>query len=768
MRHSSEFQLVSAVRVFLVLLIAVTAAGAQTAAQAGESQGVNYGGYQVQQSIEFGGRVTSLSGSGAMYNTFTNLQSGPRLLEQSLSMRSQNHAGVLFDTLDIKSFGWGGDPENVLRMNASKDKWYEFDGSFRRHQYYFDYDLFSNPLNPDTSSPAIPVTSSPHSYYLRHRMYDYNLKLLPQRRVSLRLEYYRNRDEGPSFSSVHFGTDALLNQPWNTTVNQYRIGVDYRPFAHTNISFDQILKYYKGDTDYSLAQFATFPLSTGTPVELGLPWDTAGNSPCRTPLTGGVANPTCNGYLSYTRTPRVRTSIPTEQLTLQSRDIPNFEITGRGQYSSADMSNTYSEVFDGLESRTAGRLEQNAATGGAKWISVVAELGVTYRITDRLRLLETFRFNNWRMPGSVLLNELAFFNAGSGSLIQPVVMFPGTTPTHTSSSPADITVANYALFLGENDKTNEFRVEYDFTRRLGASIGYRYGRRFIHHADALAEDLTFYPSLPNRGACAGVALNTDGSCSVSTSDSGEDDFPINEHTGLLAVWAHPTDNLRLNFNMSLMSADNFITRISPTHQQQYRARASYAPNSKVNVGATVNILERRNPFELVNNFLGHVRDYGMNVMVAPNDRVSLNLAYNFSDFLEHQNVCFASAAPPAGSFTCLAGGGLQEALGNYNNQTNFGTVLVLFRPVNRVHASVGYNVTDTNGNTLTLNPLQPTGPLAYRYHQPMASLSVDLANRWAWNVGWNYDQYHEGGDVGPTAPRYFHDNRTTLSLRYAF
>src|SRR5581483_7271636 len=111
---------------------------------------------------------------------------------------------------------------------------------------------------------------------------DYNLKLMPQKKVSLRLEYYRNRNEGPSFSTVHFGTEALLNQAWNTTANQYRVGVDFRPLAHTNISYDQFLKYYKGDTFYGLAPFATSPLATGTPVDLGLAWDTAGNSPCRT------------------------------------------------------------------------------------------------------------------------------------------------------------------------------------------------------------------------------------------------------------------------------------------------------------------------------------------------------------------------------------------------------------------------------------------------------------------------------------------------------
>jgi hypothetical protein len=35
-------------------------------------------------------------------------------------------------------------------------------------------------------------------------------------------------------------------------------------------------------------------------------------------------------------------------------------------------------------------------------------------------------------------------------------------------------------------------------------------------------------------------------------------------------------------------------------------------------------------------------------------------------------------------------------------------------------------------------------------------------------AAWNYYQYGEGSFVGPTAPRYFHANNTTLALRYAF
>ena len=43
-------------------------------------------------------------------------------------------------------------------------------------------------------------------------MSDYNLLLLPQSKIRFRLGYSRNIDEGPSFTTIHQGTEQLLFQ----------------------------------------------------------------------------------------------------------------------------------------------------------------------------------------------------------------------------------------------------------------------------------------------------------------------------------------------------------------------------------------------------------------------------------------------------------------------------------------------------------------------------------------------------------------------------
>src|SRR5215475_589217 len=108
----------------LCVAICLLAAPAVRAQQEGEEQqrGIEQGNYNIKQSIEFGGRFTNISGDPQAYNTFVNLQQGPRLLGFTTKMQSLNHHGTLFDRFYFNNFGYGGDPSDVSRLRASKLK----------------------------------------------------------------------------------------------------------------------------------------------------------------------------------------------------------------------------------------------------------------------------------------------------------------------------------------------------------------------------------------------------------------------------------------------------------------------------------------------------------------------------------------------------------------------------------------------------------------------------------------------------------------------
>ena len=115
--------------------------------------------------MDLGGHIVGISGSGSMYDTLVNIQSGPRVLGQTITLRSfPGSKHTLFDSLTGFSNGFGGDPLNVVKLDFSKGKVYEFSGLWRRDRQYFDYDLFGNPNIPGGQSIPIGVAGSLGKY----------------------------------------------------------------------------------------------------------------------------------------------------------------------------------------------------------------------------------------------------------------------------------------------------------------------------------------------------------------------------------------------------------------------------------------------------------------------------------------------------------------------------------------------------------------------------------------------------------------------------
>src|SRR5580704_8465897 len=419
-------------------------AAAPAAVPPAEPDGVIRGGYQIHSSVELGYRSTDVIGSGDMYDTLVNLQTGPRILDQSLTMQSVDHQGLLFDNLYLNSAGWGGDPNNYARLRADKNKWYNLQSSFRRDQNFFDYNLLANPLNPPTSTPSVPVQNSPHSFDTTRRMSDVDLTLLPQSSVSFRLGYSHNNMTGPSYSSIHEGTEASLLQNWNTTMNSYRMGVDFRIAPRTVLSYDQFLDYYKGDTDYQLNPIneALLPTTPASSVSLGLSIDTANKEPCAVPtgqssliVNGILTNVTCSAYSSYLRNQRIRTSTPTERISLRSNYFRKLEVFGSLSYSSATSSTPLDESFSGLITRTNTLALTGSGTAAANRISDLADLGATLHLTQHLRLIEKFYFWAYRIPQNGNLNELDYSCAAPPcTLLSTPLTTPEATPTTIQSS----------------------------------------------------------------------------------------------------------------------------------------------------------------------------------------------------------------------------------------------------------------------------------------------------------------------------------------------
>ncbi len=94
------------------------------------------------------------------------------------------------------------------------------------------------------------------------------------------------------------------------------------------------------------------------------------------------------------------TFIPTEQLNVRSSDLPWLDFNGQFQYSHAQTNTPLTEIFSGLTTRS-NNLGYNTAgsNSSAKWNSSSADVSGTVHLSDKLRLVETFRFRNFSVAG---------------------------------------------------------------------------------------------------------------------------------------------------------------------------------------------------------------------------------------------------------------------------------------------------------------------------------------------------------------------------------
>ena len=717
-------------RIGIAALLLTAGASAQDATP---PAGTVKDGFAIHQSIDLGGHIASYSGSDAMYDTLVNLQSGPRILSQSLDMHAVGKTKFpLFDSLMTNSTGYGGDPNNVTIFRMSKGKLYDFQGFFRRDRQYFDYNLLANPLVPaglTSNGYTFPqVDSSPHLFNTVRRMTDAGLTLLPVSRVSFHAGYSQNIMQGPAFSSIHEGTDALLLQNWRNSTDTFSGGVTWKAFARTTLSFDEIITHYKGNTFWQLAG-ADLQLSNGTPVSLG--FDNVSVPSCGnhlSPISNGsttppTANATCNGYLQYFRYSPTRTLFPTEEFRFQSSAIRNISMNGRIRYTGANSSlPSFNEYFSGLESRTGTRAFTVTGNAQAQRVNVSADYGIVWQVSPKVQLSDQYDFWDFRQPGTDFYTQISF--AGASML---------TPPPATGAS----AVTNDFYYLGQKTETNTLVATWQAAPWASFSLGYRYRYRNV---------VDRRPDM--------------------------DDISIHQNGGLFGAVLRPTPNWKINGNVEVAYADNVYVQLNPRQLQHYQIRTTYKPKSWATVSAAYNDLERRDNVTYVNH-LDHSRVFGAGAELTPNEHYGVELNYGYTDIFTQTDECYTATPAPAGAVmtaspACIANGTPYFANGYYHAPTQYGSIGITLSPLKQLRTAMGYRMSAANGTVEMLNPRQVPGSLQSQYQSPYANIAYTLHPGWVWKGDWNYYGYGEGSPIGPTLPRSFRGNVYTLGMHYEF
>lgn len=729
-------KIVTRLTLLLSLLLGATLSGhAQSASDKNPlaPQGTVKYGYAIHQSVDLGGHIANYSGSGAMYDTLVNLQTGPRILSQSLDMHAtEGSKHFLFDTLFAASAGYGGDPNDFTVLRISKGRLYEFDGTFRRDRQYFDYDLLDNPLVPaglTSNGYTFPqVENSPHLFNTLRRMTDVDLTLFPISRISFHAGYSQNVMEGPTFSSIHEGTEALLLQNWRNSTDVWRVGVAWKPLTHTVLGYDEVIQHYKGDTSWLLGGL-TLQLSNGSPVSLGFDntsVPSCGNHlpPIQSSATSpATANPTCNGYLQYSRSAPMRTLFPTEEFHFQSSDIPKVQMNGRVLYTGANMNlPNFAESFNGLISRGSTQAFTVNGYGKAERVSAGADFGLVWQFARRLSLSEQYDFYDFRIPG--IDNYVQTSYSGTSMLLAP-------SPTGTVSTTAD------AFFIGQKTETNTALVRWQVAPRASFSLGWRQRMRMIELRNPDASSLTIH----TEGALFGTELQ-------------------------------PLPDWKVYGNVEIGSADNAYVQIDPRQFQHYQLRTMYHPKEWATIFGDFNDIENRNNGTYLHH-LDHDRSLSVGADLSPNPHYGIDLSYGYMDFFTVTDECYTITPAPAGtpmttSPACIANGTPYYTNGYYDAPTQYGSFGLTFTPVARLTSGFGYRMTAIDGTTVAINLRQVPGSLQSQYQIPYANAAWTVHPGWAFRADWNYYGYGEGTPIGPTLPRSFRGNLYTLGMHYEF
>ncbi len=752
-------------------------------------------GYTIHQSVDLGGRIANISGGAPMYDTLVNLQSGPRVLNQTFEMRANpgNESGP-FDVLNAVSSGFGGDPNDFARLDFQKGKVYDFSGMFRRDRQYMDYDLLGNPnipsgqtipigpaIAPTGALPYAQIDQSPFLFNTVRRMTNVNLTAAPLAKVTYRFSYSQDVFQGPSLtpSGYSFGGSYsnIVEEFQRNSGDNFLGGIDWKPVRNTRLTYEEEIDHEKVNSYFNLAPDAfNVAEADGTPAALLMSYFTltpyTSNS-CNANSTNGnpmlsastmaggmpVVNPACAVVTNYSRSAPTRILFPTEIFRLQSSSIKNVALNGDVRYTNANMNMpAYYESFQGLTTASTSGATTGlvyTAAGSAKRQVIAADFGAVWQFSNRVSLEEQVTFSNAHQPGTTTMNGLTTLltgtAAGSETINSPTTLKTGAAGASTFEGSGDIGLP-LPQYFGQKSVENNFTLSWDATSRATFALTYRHS---LHDIDQTAYAYAT-STAPATWTPTIVDINGDGA--------------------IVNAFLRPTNNWDINGSVEAMYNDNALTPMGFRQLREYRVHTIYRPKTWATVSGAFTDRERHNN---TNNNQAAVAsdsvayagpldhaDHSRFVSVAtdlfPNQHFGLDLNYTYSDVYMADNICYlggASAALPLAASTptgtaCPAtsagrsGYDFGPALDFIDAPTQSGSVAFDVAPTRRLQANLGYNVSEVSGSQFFNDPRAVNGSLNSIYQSPFVNIAWKYGPGWTWKAQYNFYGYGEGGPSG--------------------
>ena len=631
---------------FAAAILSVTAVSqSPSPSPSGESDGR----YSVKASTEIGGRWVDVNGFENKFRSDLNYRSGFRIFDSSVVIED-NGTGAsykAFDSALLMASGWGADPSGFFRANVERDHIYRLDATVRRVGFFNNLD-----------NHAIGQTKiNYHNYDTRRNFGDIDLTFLPDnRKIRFRIGgAYSLRDGDFTYTSRASDAFPVLADA-RSKAYDFRAGVDGRLLGF-NLSGTYGYRTFSDKTSFRLVAPDEGDQINTTDIDA---------MERRNPVSGS----THFGVFSVQRT------------------IANkLDFTAKVLHSVTENSFSWNE-FVVYRNPTLRRDEYNI-TGDSRRPQTRGDLGITWRVTDKFRVSNTFTYDG--------------FNTNGGNVYLQLAPLLGTQ-TLTSN----YTVTRYRRFM------NLIEGDYEVNDRLAFNVGYRYTQREFR-----LEWINF-----NN---LGTPINT-----TPVEEEGEN----STNTVIAGTRIKPLKNWSIYADIEKGKADNVFTRAGNADFTNFRIRSQMRFDK---VSANVSFITKDNEIPTdTSRAVPRITDTKSRAFSAtidwnPIDELNLSGGYNYLQLTSKATVNF----PPT----------LIDALSEYFVRDNYVFIDATVRPHKRITLFGSYRWNKDLGQGDRAIPVYSApyvlGGYPFDFKTPEFRAAIRLNKYIDWNVGYQYYDYKE-------------------------
>jgi hypothetical protein len=682
--------LLSAILFVVTCLVITTVTTAQTPSPSPLSEPTTIGGFEITSSVEIGVRGLDVNGDHDKYRSDLNYRAGFRVFDSSFLMENKSAGPRPFDSLLVQTSGWGSDPQGSFRLNMDRTSIYKFDSNVRRVRYF-------NNLKNHVVNFSQPIsTGSQHRANTLHHFGDFDLTLFPERSVRYRIGYSFNETEGPGTNTIRFsGDEYQINSTIKAHSDDFRLGVEGTVLGF-NLGVNYGRRNFRDNTRFFNDSF------------------NPGNNPASTTsfLNRGL------------RQFRVKGTTDFVHFFAQRTFAKRLDFTGRFIYAESRSKINENDLLEGRASATGNIIIADIIDipGNAKRPQGRGDIGVTYRVTDRFRISNTFTFDQFNISGSNTLFERVNSTTGAG--------VPNPTTTFTSA------------WRGTSYRrvSNLIEGDYQANRRLAFNLGYRFTHREVT-----------------------VGLHDVNLLTGAIQRSGEEDHENSTHSVIAGSKIKPIDNWSIYLDLERGESDNVFTRLANNDFFNFRVRSianikrftvnvSFITKNNEDVGTSRDLFSTATPPVLLFAGRAAIADTKSRVFSAsldwtPRTDLSFSGGYTYN----HQNAR-TDIIVPIGT-PIVTATQFRAGISEYYVRDSYFFFDVTARPIRRVSLYAAYRFNDDSGqgDRVITRPEDIITSYPMTTHMPEVKLAIRLTRNIDWNVGYQYYSYEEIPHFSPFA-----------------